>query len=112
MGKTIYETITKKCPVCSTEFTTKKGHKREKMTCSYSCSNTFFRSGENNPNYRHGHKKTYRNLVKYEKCERCGYSDYPVILQVHHRDHNHQNNDPSNLEVLCPNCHCIEHYVK
>jgi 5-methylcytosine-specific restriction endonuclease McrA len=43
------------------------------------------------------------------KCNRCGYRDVIDILQVHHRDHNHSNNELSNLEILCPNCHAIEH---
>lgn len=112
MGRTIYTTITKECPVCGKAFQTKEGHKKEKRTCSYACSNTYFRSGTDHPNYKDGSRKKYRNLVTYTQCERCGYKDHPEILQVHHKDHNHSNNDPSNLEVVCPNCHCIEHYVK
>ena len=48
-----------------------------------------------------------RNLIK--ECNRCGYSAYPDILGVHHIDRNRDNNDLSNLEVLCPNCHSVEH---
>lgn len=47
-----YELIEKECPVCSKLFKTLKGSKDEKTVCSRSCSNTFFRSGENNPNLR------------------------------------------------------------
>ncbi len=38
-------------------------------------------------------------------CVLCGfeYSD------VHHRDGNHQNNDPANLVALCPNHHRLVH---
>ena len=43
--------IEKKCPVCGKLFETKKTD-REKTTCSYGCSNTFFRSGSNNPNWK------------------------------------------------------------
>jgi hypothetical protein len=46
------------------------------------------------------------------KCNRCNYNKYKKILQVHHIDHNHKNNKLSNLEILCPNCHAIEHLVK
>ncbi len=42
-------------------------------------------------------------------CNRCGYKDEPLILGVHHKDRNRNNNDISNLEVLCPNCHSLEH---
>jgi 5-methylcytosine-specific restriction endonuclease McrA len=43
------------------------------------------------------------------KCERCEYDEMPEILGVHHKDRNRKNNDLSNLEVLCPNCHSLEH---
>jgi hypothetical protein len=46
------------------------------------------------------------------KCNRCNYCEIIEILQVHHRDHNHSNNKLSNLEILCPNCHAIEHRCK
>jgi 5-methylcytosine-specific restriction endonuclease McrA len=43
------------------------------------------------------------------KCNRCGFAEYPLILGVHHKDRNRDNNQPKNLEILCPNCHSIEH---
>ena len=46
-----------------------------------------------------------------EKCERCGYAVYQ-ILQVHHIDRNRNDNSLDNLELLCPNCHAKEHYLK
>lgn len=44
-------------------------------------------------------------------CERCGY-DKKEILNVHHKDRDRKNNNLSNLELLCPNCHAEEHYLK
>lgn len=44
-----------------------------------------------------------------QKCERCGFDSNPRILGVHHKDRNRSNNDLGNLEVLCPNCHSMEH---
>lgn len=41
-------------------------------------------------------------------CERCAI-DNPRVLQVHHRDRNRKHTKPSNLEVLCANCHLLEH---
>ena len=49
----------------------------------------------------------FRNLTKI--CNRCGYDKFVV---VHHKDRNHSNNDLSNLEILCPNCHALEHWAK
>lgn len=49
-----------------------------------------------------------RNLVTH--CNRCGYKERREILVVHHVDRDRNNSDLKNLEVLCPNCHAIEHY--
>lgn len=46
--------------------------------------------------------------VKEYKCECCGnimWNDKPIPLELHHKDGNHFNNELSNLEILCPNCH-------
>lgn len=42
-------------------------------------------------------------------CERCGSSER---LEVHHRDENYQNDDPSNYETVCSKCHAKEHGPK
>ena len=41
------------------------------------------------------------------KCAICGYHDDDDIslLDVHHIDSNRENNDLSNLIIVCPNCH-------
>jgi 5-methylcytosine-specific restriction endonuclease McrA len=37
------------------------------------------------------------------RCAECGRADVP--LEVHHRDHDHRNNDLANLMPLCRRCH-------
>lgn len=47
---------------------------------------------------------------KESKCELCSISEWlgkPVKLQLHHIDGNHDNNELSNLQILCPNCHSM-----
>lgn len=70
-----------------------------------------------NQNYRHG-LSVFRRWAK-EKlkqltycCERCGNSidaSKRGTWAGHHKDHNRSNNVKSNLEVLCKQCHQIEH---
>lgn len=43
------------------------------------------------------------------KCNRCGIDDFSVLI-VHHKDRNRNNNDLSNLEILCANCHYRIHF--
>lgn len=52
--------------------------------------------------------KSLKNFIVnlYGKCECCGYSE---VLDLHHIDEDHNNNDPSNHGVLCPNCHAKIH---
>lgn len=46
------------------------------------------------------------------RCARCGFSafhpdDGKTILEINHIDGDGTNHAPSNLEVLCPNCHAL-----
>ena len=55
--------------------------------------------------------KLIRDGIKDNKCEICGVSIWQGVqlpLELHHKDGNHFNNDFSNLQILCPNCHSIQ----
>lgn len=55
-------------------------------------------------------RKKYR-LVKKMVCELCGFiAEHSCQLDVDHIDGNHQNNDSSNLQTLCANCHRLKTY--
>jgi len=42
-----------------------------------------------------------------DRCMQCMWVVW--WLQIHHKDKNHDNNEPSNLIKLCGNCHTLEH---
>lgn len=42
-----------------------------------------------------------------ENCHQDTWLDGKIPLCVHHIDGNHRNNDESNLQLLCPNCHSL-----
>lgn len=53
-------------------------------------------------------KKLLQEKVKEHYCENChlsAWNDLPIPLELHHVDGNVQNNNLSNLLLLCPNCH-------
>ena len=108
---TIWRKIRKSCPVCGNCFETQLGHPREKQTCSYSCSNTHFRSGENNPNWKEISSQ-YRDICFQLYDHKCIVCEETEILDVHHLDGNRLNNDISNLIPLCPTHHAYIHRGK
>jgi hypothetical protein len=97
--------VEKNCKHCGVKFLTSPSKK--KMFCSKTCVNKP-KINNWNPSFSAVRKNMLaRNLVI--KCERCGFDKIKEILGIHHKDRNRKNNSMDNLEVLCPNCHSIEH---
>ena len=92
-----------------------KNSKNGNVFCSKSCAasynNSHFRCGENNPNWK-GSDSTKYALIAYRTykpiCAICGCEDVDM-LEVHHIDENHDNNDIDNLIILCANHHSKVH---
>ena len=98
--------IVKVCPVCKKTFKVSRSA-RPQTTCSYECSNTYFRSGENNGMYNKA--KDYATIAfRYHehKCCICGES---LIVHIHHYDGNHLNDEITNFVPLCPTHHQYYH---
>ena len=109
-----WKLVKKNCPVCKTEFETKEGHPREQFTCSISCSNTHFRSGQNNPNWKDGYNggPLHRRICFQHHEVKCIICGFDKVVDVHHLDENNKNNSPDNLVPLCPNHHKMYHSIK
>ncbi len=88
-----------------------------KKTCSRVCANAHragikYKIGRPKDKVMDGRAIKLRVIgLRGSKCERCCY-DKVEILHVHHKDRNHGNNEYSNLELICPNCHYEEHYLE
>lgn len=55
--------------------------------------------------------KLIRDGLKENKCENCGISSWlgvDLVLELHHKNGNHYDNNLDNLIILCPNCHSIQ----
>ena len=77
--------------------------------------------GDNSVTFYDGATKAIRPFVKQylietrrDNCDRCGFATpeewklaYSSIITMDHIDGNCHNNDPSNLQLLCPNCHAM-----
>lgn len=100
--------IKKVCPVCGKEFFTETSTKASKQVCcSNACSNTYFRSGENNGMY--SDKPSYFRLCFRHHPHKCCICGEENIVAVHHYDGNHNNDDICNLVPLCPTHHRYWH---
>ena len=80
-----------------------KQSKSGNVFCSHSCSSSY-----NNTSREKQSVNTYRRIAfeNYEhKCAICGWDIDERVLEVHHIDENRQNNELSNLIILCPICH-------
>lgn len=101
------------CVVCGTLILASAN----KKTCSRSCANKHRTGIQYKINRPKDKVKSQQSLkirllkVRGNNCERCAYGKYE-ILEVHHKDRNRNNNDVNNLELICPNCHAEEHYLK
>jgi len=56
--------------------------------------------------------KRYLLKIYNNKCSRCGWNKkHPITekipLELHHIDGNWRNNNPKNLDLVCPNCHSL-----
>lgn len=100
--------VTFNCAFCGKEVTRKKYEIKKSKSgfhyCSLECGNRH----KNQLTINTQDSSAYRrNAFLYypHKCELCGWKEDERILEVHHIDENRQNNNLSNLMILCPNCH-------
>ena len=91
------------CPICQISFIPK--YDDEQITCSYSCSNTYFARKRNYPS----RYKNYRTICWHHHDKKCAVCGEDKIVAVHHMDDDHTNNDPKNLVPLCPTHHVYWH---
>ena len=108
-----------KCDECNSDVEkrqsdiTKSNKRNGLLFCNKTCAG-LYRRGEQSGNWKGGTQDYRKNALDHygAVCEECGYQEYAQVIEVHHRDHDRENNDLKNLQVLCPTCHRIEHLVK
>ena len=98
----------KTCPVCEKE------HIKDGVTCSYSCSNTYFRhSNEGGYQYKTDEhlieNNRYQDLCFRHHGKQCIVCGENKIVAAHHINEDHSDNRPENLVPLCPTHHQYVH---
>jgi endogenous inhibitor of DNA gyrase (YacG/DUF329 family) len=99
------------CETCGAPFSRANSNSRNAHTfCSQSCANGRKKSDGSS----YASATSLRNAFKQHEllvcCNRCGWDVVPNVLQTHHKDRDRTHNTIDNIEVLCPNCHAIEHW--
>lgn len=109
----------KRCKHCQTEIS-----KRYNIFCTNRCQKEYeyndyisrWKSGSESGIGPKGHLSKHVKRYLFEKyqnwCSLCGWSvPHPDSgtppLEVHHIDGNAYNSGPSNVTLLCPNCHAL-----
>lgn len=111
--------VTLYCSLCSKEFEKVKSALKKSKSGLYFCTRKCKDKAQRlegikeiqPPHYGTG-KSSYREIAFRNfdsKCNKCGYDEHIKILEVHHKDRNRDNNNLDNLEIICPNCHRLEH---
>lgn len=114
MGKKKYEYESPLCTECGVNkcetsgISKKDGRMLFKKKC-FTCA----RIKGKEDTYVEGRQSGYRQAIirkrKTMTCEACGFkAKHPCQLDIDHIDGNHDNNDPSNHQVLCANCHRLK----
>lgn len=120
-NKSKIRVVTKICKNCNKTFQTSWMLRNQKF-CSKPCVNNYY-SGENNINWnpnRHELRTPYtkrffscqlRAEIKIQqelRCPLCGKMILSSKMDLHHIDHNKQNDSRRNLIFLCSSCHNYE----
>lgn len=103
------------CPCCEKQF--KKTFSKQ-IYCSPSCSSLIKRKDLFKSIELGNAKLPQRNYKNYlihkhgEKCMDCGWNktnpySNKIPIELEHIDGNSENNELSNLKLLCPNCHSL-----
>lgn len=105
------------CDYCHKEFFREPSKiqksKSGLLFCSRKCKDSAqkINSGNKFKQMRPSHYNTGKNYrekafrVYLLECSVCGWNEDKDVLEVHHIDENRENNDISNLIILCPICH-------
>ena len=109
---------TVKCAYCNKEFIKKNSSLKNSKSGLFFCCREHkdlaqkINAGEFFKSIRPTHYKngigTYRENAFFEyhhQCAVCSWKEDEDVLEVHHIDENRENNNISNLIILCPICH-------
>ena len=114
--KSINKRESVKCSQCSkllirNQTQIKRSHSKN-FFCDNLCKNRFLinKRWSGKQNVIHHHCRRENIFKKYDySCVNCGYKENKKMLDIHHIDGNHGNNEYENLLSVCVWCHNLYH---
>lgn len=100
------------CTTCGKQIRRLPSNVRKTNFCDYKCMAKGKMLDAPRTNGFANVRTWFGRFNRMSKCEACGYNTIPGILILHHKDRDRKNNHLSNLAVLCPNCHAVEHLAE
>jgi hypothetical protein len=107
------------CNFCGKDIIRNRREQRRSRTglffCCNLCKNRFLaknRRWRADSTYGHRHRTRFLLEIANNACQNCNYNEYIKMLETHHYDHDHQNNNYENLRILCVWCHAKHHRLK
>ena len=101
------------CESCDKPFNVIEREKlhpsRDQYFCSRICANSV---GGKAKALKYGHDGDYRKIAFDRHGSKCIVCGFDKVVEVHHIDHNRENNSHTNLVPLCPNHHMMIHRSK
>lgn len=95
------------CCKCGLNPQKKKSNGKYTTLCS-GCDKRAYETDRHKWSRARKRRKSYTKH-KTDCCVMCGFtSEYPCQFDVDHIDGNHKNNEVSNLQTLCANCHRLK----
>jgi hypothetical protein len=95
--------LKRSCVECALPFIPRKASDRRCPSHQREHDRDRHHPGYDDRRYRQAQRKLKLNWIR---CARCP----KRATTPHHRDRNPANNDPSNHEFLCDDCHATEHH--
>lgn len=119
-GTNAVKPMVQECAHCGNEFRRSAGQIKRRF-CSRACAlsakygprqKVLIGVGRASKARKNGNRAMFIREFReaFPFCQRCGWKDEPAVLHVHHKNRDRNTRDRSQLEVLCPNCHSVEHY--
>ena len=101
-----------KCTLCANQFKYKPASSTGKY-CSNACQQEHQHQEKIDGWLHRGESASSKTIKRYLMsetpiCSCCGISNWnnlPLVLELEHKDGNAENNQPSNVCLICPNCH-------